>query len=47
VTGTLPVITEDLGINIPDVAALRERLGLSGTRILQFDFDDRADNSLR
>jgi 4-alpha-glucanotransferase len=42
--GTLPFIAEDLGLITPDVVALREELGLPGTRVLQFAFDGKADN---
>jgi 4-alpha-glucanotransferase len=42
--GGLPLIAEDLGVITEDVAALRERLGLPGMRILQFAFDGKKDN---
>ena len=37
--GLLPIIAEDLGVITPEVAALRERFGFPGMRILQFAFD--------
>ena len=37
--GDLPIIAEDLGVITPEVAALRERVGFPGMRILQFAFD--------
>jgi 4-alpha-glucanotransferase len=36
--GPLPLIAEDLGLLTPEAAALRDRLGLPGMRILQFSF---------
>jgi 4-alpha-glucanotransferase len=42
--GRLPFIAEDLGIITPDVAALRDRFQVPGTRVLQFAFDGNADN---
>jgi 4-alpha-glucanotransferase len=42
--GSLPIIAEDLGLITPDVAALREELGLPGMRVLQFAFDSDAGN---
>ncbi len=36
--GRLPLIAEDLGLLTPEAAALRDRLGLPGMRILQFAF---------
>jgi 4-alpha-glucanotransferase len=42
--GGLPFIAEDLGLITPDVNALRDRLGLPGTRVLQFAFDGEPDN---
>ncbi|MCP3981920.1 MAG: 4-alpha-glucanotransferase [bacterium] len=35
-----PLVAEDLGVISDDVVALRERIGLPGTRVLQFGFDD-------
>lgn len=40
--GRLPFVAEDLGVITPDVVALRRDLGLPGTRVLQFGFDDPA-----
>ena len=37
--GTLPIIAEDLGLLIPEAAALRDRWGFPGMRVLQFAFD--------
>ena len=42
--GTLPFISEDLGLITADVCALRDQFQLPGTRILQFAFDGNADN---
>jgi 4-alpha-glucanotransferase len=42
--GGLPFLAEDLGLITPDVIALRDRLGVAGTRVLQFAFDGHADN---
>ena len=42
--GCLPFIAEDLGIITPDVAALRDRFQVPGTKVLQFAFDGHADN---
>jgi len=42
--GSLPFIAEDLGLITPDVYALRDQFGLPGMRVLQFAFDDHADN---
>jgi 4-alpha-glucanotransferase len=42
--GTLPFIAEDLGMITPDVAALRNRYQLPGTRVLQFGFDGDSGN---
>ena len=38
--GELPFIAEDLGVITPDVAALREHLGIPGMKVLQFAFGD-------
>jgi len=38
------IIAEDLGEITPEVAALREAVGLPGMRILQFAFDGYSDN---
>jgi len=43
--GALPFIVEDLGLITPDVYALRDQFHLPGTRVLQFAFDGRPDNS--
>ncbi len=40
--GSLPIIAEDLGLLVPDAAALRDRWGLPGMRVLQFAFDGDA-----
>jgi 4-alpha-glucanotransferase len=40
--GGLPIIAEDLGLISADVIALREELGLSGMRVLQFGFEGDA-----
>ena len=42
--GCLPFIAEDLGIITPDVVALRDKLGLPGTRVFQFGFDGNWGN---
>jgi 4-alpha-glucanotransferase len=42
--GGLPLIAEDLGLITPDVTALRDQLGIPGTRVLQFAFDGTPDN---
>ncbi len=42
--GDLPLVAEDLGLITPDVVALRHRFGLPGMAVLQFAFDDHADN---
>jgi len=42
--GSLPVIAEDLGVITPDVADLRDSLGLPGMKVLQFAFGDDADH---
>jgi 4-alpha-glucanotransferase len=42
--GDLPLVAEDLGIITPDVTALRHQFGLPGMGVLQFAFDDHADN---
>ena len=42
--GRLPLVAEDLGIITPDVIALRHQFGLPGMTVLQFAFDDHADN---
>ena len=42
--GHLPFIAEDLGIITADVALLRDRFKVPGTRVLQFAFDGHADN---
>ena len=42
--GDLPLVAEDLGIITPDVTELRHRFGLPGMAVLQFAFDQHADN---
>ena len=42
--GELPLVAEDLGIITADVTALRHQFGLPGMAVLQFAFDDHADN---
>jgi len=42
--GDLPVIAEDLGVITPEVDALRLQFGFPGMKVLQFAFDDNADN---
>jgi len=42
--GELPLIAEDLGELTPGVAALRDRLGFPGMKILQFAFDGKRGN---
>lgn len=42
--GDLPLVAEDLGIITPDVTALRHQFRLPGMAVLQFAFDDHADN---
>jgi 4-alpha-glucanotransferase len=42
--GRLPVIAEDLGLITPEVEQLRLQLGYPGMRVLQFAFDDDAEN---
>jgi len=42
--GELPLVAEDLGLITPDVIALRHRFGLPGMAVMQFAFDDHADN---
>ena len=41
--GALPLIAEDLGLVIPEVKQLRDRLGLPGMKVLQFAFGDDAE----
>lgn len=41
--GELPIVVEDLGVITPEVEALRDGLGLPGTRVLQFAFDDNPE----
>lgn len=43
--GRIPIIVEDLGLITPDVAALREELGLPGMAVLQFAFDGDPHNA--
>lgn len=40
--GRLPIVAEDLGVITPAVEALRDRHGLPGMRVLQFEVDDVA-----
>ncbi len=42
--GALPLVAEDLGETNAEVAALRDRLGLPGMRVLQFAFGSGATN---
>jgi 4-alpha-glucanotransferase len=42
--GALPLVAEDLGIITPDVIALRHQFALPGMAVLQFAFDEHADN---
>ncbi|AGY57931.1 4-alpha-glucanotransferase [Gloeobacter kilaueensis] len=42
--GSLPVVAEDLGVQAPEVDALRDHYGLSGMKVLQFAFDGVANN---
>jgi 4-alpha-glucanotransferase len=42
--GKLPLVAEDLGIITPEVTALRYEFGLPGMAVLQFAFDQHADN---
>lgn len=42
--GELPLVAEDLGVITPDVTTLRHQFGLPGMAVLQFAFDDHADN---
>jgi 4-alpha-glucanotransferase len=43
--GDLPVIAEDLGVITPDVAALRDGLGLPGMKVLQFAYGAQPDHA--
>jgi len=42
--GHLPIVAEDLGIITPEVTALRKKHKLPGMSVLQFGFDEHADN---
>ena len=42
--GTLPIIAEDLGADMPEVREAMVRWGLPGMRVLQFGFGGEADN---
>lgn len=42
VLGRLPVVAEDLGVITPEVDALRERYGMAGMKVLQFELLDDA-----
>jgi 4-alpha-glucanotransferase len=42
--GGLPLIAEDLGVITPDVAELRDGLGLPGMKVLQFAYGADADH---
>ncbi len=42
--GRIPLIAEDLGAITPAVAALRDKFGLPGMRVLQFAFDGNPKN---
>jgi len=44
VLGELPFIAEDLGLITDEVHRLREQLGFPGMRVLQFGFDNAADD---
>jgi 4-alpha-glucanotransferase len=37
--GSLPVVAEDLGVITPEVDALRERFGIPGMKVLQFEIE--------
>ena len=41
----LPVLAEDLGLITPDVEALRDELGLTGMKVLQFGLGGNASNT--
>ena len=43
--GALPIIAEDLGVNTPDVVALRRQFAFPGMRILQFAFEGGSGNA--
>jgi 4-alpha-glucanotransferase len=40
----LPLIAEDLGVITPPVEKIRDRFGFPGMKVLQFAFDEDADN---
>ena len=42
--GHLPIVAEDLGIITAEVTALRKKFNLPGMSVLQFGFDEHADN---
>jgi 4-alpha-glucanotransferase len=42
--GDPPLIAEDLGVITPPVEKLRDRFGFPGMKVLQFAFDENADN---
>jgi 4-alpha-glucanotransferase len=44
--GKLPFIAEDLGYEMEDVYALREKSGLPGMKVLQFAFGDNMETSV-
>ena len=43
--GVLPLIADDLGATTPEVAALRDRLQIPGTRVLQFEFGSNLETN--
>lgn len=45
--GCVPLVAEDLGLITPDVIALRQQFQLPGMSVLQFAFDEFADNPHR
>jgi 4-alpha-glucanotransferase len=45
--GSLPFVAEDLGVITPDVAELRDEIGLPGLHVAQFAFGEDADQHRR